>query len=188
VLCKLKTVFIFFLVFVAFLFGLYYYLQKKEKERLELARIEQKKKELEELRKKEKEAARLNAERERQKQLIREEHRKQRQELISKASSGSVAQPTFIIQTTTPVPTSTSTKHRGIVEAACKKARCTLVSYSEQGDSSTIVVEGPDHVSVSEILDYLIPEGMRDFTDHKEFKASMKDGRRVYTASYTIKW
>jgi predicted Holliday junction resolvase-like endonuclease len=181
--------FLSFLVFIGIVCALgYFYLNYKAEKKEERIEIEQRKKELEDLRKQEEEEARIlkRQEYERQQKIL--EERKKRQEFLSgRRGSTSLAIPT-------PLPTrntqnQTGFRYKSMVESACREAGCTLVKYQETGNSSYIVVEGPDHSTVSNVLDPLVRAGMKDFTDHKDqFKAEMINGRRVYTAAYTIKW
>ncbi len=151
--------------------GFQYYEQKSQ----EKALIEKRKKELQEMRKKEAERERIRAEQERQRQAEIAAHYTRRRR-------------------TAPRPVRASTprsgeRHRRLVESICRKARCHLVKYEEKGDTSYIVVEGPDHNSVSDILDPLISAGMRDFSeDKRKFSVRRIGVRRIYTAAYTLKW
>lgn len=180
---KLLGYLIFFGIIIA---CLYIYLDYKAQKKAEQAELEQRKREIEELRKIEDQERHALAQEDMERQQRLMENRKQREELVSKRrGTQSLAIPT-------PLPIQSAPqgyKHKAKVDAACRESRCTLVQYKESGDSSYILVQGPDHSAVSAVLDPLVRAGMRDFTEHKEqFKAETIQGRRVYSAAYTIKW
>lgn len=176
-----------FLVFFGIIGVLvYYYLNYKAEKKDEGIVIDLRKKELEEMRKKEQEQDRALSQQERLQQQKVLEDRKKRQDFLSDRRG------TTPLVIPTPLPTRDLQpvfKYKSTVDAACKEARCTLVKYEETGDSSFIVVQGPDNNTVSSVLDPLVRAGMKDFTEHKDqFKVQMDQGRRIYTAAYTIKW
>lgn len=164
----------------------YFYLDYKAEKKDERAEFEQRKKELEEMREQEKQQSRVLLQEDRQRQQKIIENRKIREDIIS----GRRGAPALAIPTPLPTKNTQSTfRHKSTVETACREARCALIKYQESGDSSCIVVQGPDHNTVSDVLDSLIRAGMKDFTEHKDqYKVQMVQGRRVYTAAYTIKW
>mgnify|MGYP006283870091 CR=1 FL=1 len=88
-----------------------------------------------------------------------------------------------------PVKPRQSGSHRDEVQKACREAGCRLVSYRESGGKSHIVVEGPTHNTVSDLLDPLIRMGMKDFSQDKDKYGVRREGtKRTYTAAYTLEW
>lgn len=151
-------------------FFLYFKEQVDEKKRIEI-----RKRELEALRKKE--------EQERIRLL---------EEVKSQYESNTHVSPTPIQETriVKPAPSPRSTvNHRYEVNTICTKCRCKLLTYNEQGHAIYIEVAGPDHSTVSDILPELIKAGVVNFTEHRDkFGAKIVNGKRVYTAAYTLRW
>jgi len=171
--------------FFAVLFaGLLLWLDYKEQKNVEKQQFEQRKKELEDLAKEEQSQERLQLQQDREQEEKVLENRKKRMEYVSRRSSSRSLPPA-----PTPTIAPPTSPHRSTVESACRSARCTLVQYQEQGGSSYILVEGPDHNSVSDVLVELRRSGMKDFTEHKDkYNVRYQNGQPIYTAAYTIKW
>lgn len=185
----MKKLLAYIAVLTVLLAGLLLWLDYKEEKNVEEQQLQQRKKELEDLGKEEQaqQQLQLQQQREQEKKIL--EDRKKRKEYVSSLSRSPSSSQSTAPRTVPPAPAPPSSPHRTTVESACRTARCTLAQYQEQGGSSYIVVQGPDHNSVSDILDELRRSGMRDFTEHKDkFNLQYKNGQRIYTAAYTIKW
>jgi len=178
------------MIFLAVLIGgIVVWLEYKEQKNIEKQQLEDRKKELKDLGKQEQADEQLQVKQDREKQKILEENRKKRQDLVSRYSGSRSAPPSLTPVPISPTPTQTSSPHRAAVESACRSSRATLVEYQEQGNISYVVVQGPDHTSVSDILDVLLRSGMKDFTEHKDkYSLRYQNGQSIYTAAYTIKW
>jgi len=183
---KLLAYFAFLTVLVA---GILLWLEYKEQKNIDHKQMEERKKELEDLGKKEQAQERLQLQQEREQEKKILEDRKKRRDWVTGHSSSPSSFQFATPGAVSPTPAPPSSPHRTTVESACRSARCTLVQYQEQGSSSYVVVQGPDHNSVSDILVELRRSGMKDFTDHKDkFGVQYKNGQRIYSAEYTIKW
>jgi hypothetical protein len=160
------TVIIIAIVVGSIVFGSQFYEEKKAEE----ARLEQRKKE-------------IQAERKRNEELARQS-----------APDSGIPPQTYTRNTSRAVSSgrissSGSSSRRTMIESICREQRCKIIRFSENGSSCYLVVEGPDHSSVSNILDPLIRKGMKDFSeDKKQFRVRTVKGRRVYTAAYNLKF
>ncbi len=155
--------------------GCDFFRKKKEKE----ARREEARQRIEELSRKEDDAARVQTE-----QRIREEN--------ARRAEATPGRPKYKPDAAQPAPASTPpaiSVQRQKVDNACRTSRCRIVEYRETGNTCYIVIEGPDHNAVSDILDALLRSGMKDFTEHTEKRSARAQGTaRVYSAAYTIRW
>ena len=164
------------LFLVVIIVALFFWFQYKEQKQRERELIRQRKEHLEAQRKREMEAERKRQEEIRAQREMRKKIYEQHKEGKSDTSRTTLVRPP-------------DANHWDAVVRACEKANCRLIKYRELGASSYVAVEGPTHTSVAEFLDYLIPEGMKDLEEHKDkFGARSENGRRIYTAAYTIKW
>jgi len=171
----------------------YFSFQYLEKRAEKKDRIEKRRQELEEMRKAEEIEVQRRKEEERQHEAEIARQRAEREKLASERS-----QPIHPLPNpprSVSLPTGVATKiqavdRRPTIEAICRDAHCRLIRYEVKGEHAYyIMVEGPDHNSVSDILDPLIRAGMVNFTEDKgKFGVRLVKGERVYTAAYTLRW
>ena len=177
----IKLLILVFLVIIVYNAYQFYMERKAERER-----IAEKKEQLEQLRKLEETRDRLQMEHE----LLEIEQERLRVEK-ERAALKQKREPQVSSQrrpTARRTPRST-VKHRYEVQQICQKCNCTLLKYNEQGYAIYIEVAGPDHSSVSDILDPLVRAGVVNFKEHREkFGARMIRGKRMYVAAYTLRW
>jgi len=181
---KIINVILFALLIIGVYNGLIY-IKERVKER---QRVEERKKELVELQKKEIEERKQE---EQQKKRSLELDRKEREERV-KAFQRAQKEATRPTPPPTPPPTSpprTTVNHLYNVKTICDKHLCILLSYNEQGHAIYIEVAGPDHNSISDILNDLIKAGAINFTEHREkYGIRMINNKRMYCAAYTLRW
>jgi len=173
---RFTRIFLLLLIFAICIFNIY----KFARERIEEKRhIELRKRQIEEERRREiEEERRLRDANRREKEESRKRREKLHREYLEEKTAAA-----------SPPKKRSTVIHRHDVEKVCRKHNCRLLQYHEEGHAIYILVSSSDHSSISDILDPLVAMGVVNFTEHKDkFGARMIQGKRIYTAAYTLRW
>jgi hypothetical protein len=84
-----------------------------------------------------------------------------------------------------------SESKRAVMEAAAREAGVKIVSYGESGSSANVTVEWSSDIATqgADFIDALLKRGaIRDFDSTGRAGRSIRNGRSVWRAGFTVKW